>query len=457
MEKKILWSPHPGPQTEVLTRREFEILYGGSRGGGKTDGGIAWLTRWVHIPRYRALVIRRNADDLKDWIDRAREMYAGAGGEVFGQPPEVRFPSGAKIRTGHLRDDNAYTKYQGHEYQKIVIEELTQIPTEENYLKLISSCRSTLDNIKPQVFSTTNPGGVGHGWVKKRWGITGAPREAIRTVDKVTERPRVFIPARVEDNPTLMEKDPAYVKFLDGLPPMLKKAWRDGDWDIFAGQYFAEWNQEKHTCVPFEIPQSWKKYRAYDYGKEKPACCLWFAIDYDGRVWVYREFYKTGLNMDEQSRLIAMMSKEEYDYSIADPSIFSTTGMVDKTGGQTLAETAATNGVVFMPGSNRRIDGWDIVRQYLKWTQFQDPKIIFFNTCFNVIRTIPTLIHDEKKIEDCDSTGEDHAADTLRYFLVSLHDRKTPPPKTETEKKMENFRRKMTGQTGGFNSLYYPE
>jgi hypothetical protein len=153
---KISWSPQ-AKQEIALARIEDEILYGGARGGGKTEAGQAWLLYDIEYPFYRALVIRKNADDLKDWVDRARMMYAVVKAEVVGNPPEIRFPKGGKIRTGHLNDDNAYMKYQGTEYQKMLIEELSQIPKEKQYLQLIGSCRSSYPQIKPQVFATTNP------------------------------------------------------------------------------------------------------------------------------------------------------------------------------------------------------------------------------------------------------------------------------------------------------------
>lgn len=153
-------------QIEALETYEFETLYGGARGGGKTFAGILWLIKpdLIQNPKYRALVIRKNSDDLKDWIDRAREIYSSVnlGCNFAGNPPEIRFPSGALIRLGHLKDDNAYTKYQGHEYQRILIEELTQIPEEKNYIQLISSCRTTVKGIDARVFATANPGGAGH-------------------------------------------------------------------------------------------------------------------------------------------------------------------------------------------------------------------------------------------------------------------------------------------------------
>lgn len=453
--KKVYWKPHQGPQYISLTRTEFEILYGGARGGGKTDAGIAFLMRWVHIPHFRALVIRRNSDDLKDWIDRAGIMYSTCGGRVVGIPPEVRFPSGAKIRTGHLKDEQAYTKYQGHEYQKMVIEELTQIPTEEQYLKLISSCRSTLDDVAPQVFCTTNPGGIGHVWVKNRFRLSGTPNKPILTKDPETKLKRVFIPARVTDNPTLMEKDPRYVDYLNGLKPTLRKAWRYGSWDIFAGQYFEEWNDAQHVMKQFPLPETWKRFRAYDHGYAKPACCKWYAVDYDGRVWVYKELYVTKWKIPKIAKKITKMSKgEEYVWSVADSSIFANTGEEE-----TIADNFARHGITFLPSGKRRIDGWNLMRQYLDWNGDRQPKIIYFDNCKDSIRTIPALIHDEKHIEDLDSDGEDHAADADRYFLTTLRERKLEKQnpldeqKTPAQIKLE-MRQKQAREMTNFNDFY---
>lgn len=229
-EYTIHWQPHPR-QSEALIRPEFEILYGGARGGGKTDAGMAWLLYNKDNPKFRALVIRHNAEDLRDWIDRARIMYAPTHADFIGNPTEIRFPSGALVRTGHLKDDNAYTKYQGHEYQNILIEELTQIPTERRYQMLVASCRSTVPELRPQIFCTSNPGGVGHEWVVKRFIHPAEP--GVPFVDPVSGRSRVFIPATVEDNPTLMTNDPEYIRFLESLPPNLRKAWRYGEWENF--------------------------------------------------------------------------------------------------------------------------------------------------------------------------------------------------------------------------------
>lgn len=240
-EQKIHWKPQPR-QEEALKRIEDEILYGGARGGGKTDAGQAWLLYDIDKSDYKALVIRRNSTDLQDWIDRAQKMYIPCGG-VY-KNGEFVFPSGAKIRLGHLKDENAYSKYQGHEYHKILIEELTHIPREKDYEKLRASCRSSNKEIKPQIFATTNPDGPGYEWVKKRWGIPDRPTEVVISTDPNTGLTRVFIPAKLSDNPKLEEADPKYRKQLENLTdPELKRAWLDGSWEGFGveGSYYRDY------------------------------------------------------------------------------------------------------------------------------------------------------------------------------------------------------------------------
>ena len=244
-------------QAFALARQEYEILYGGARGGGKTDCGMAFLLYNIHEPRFRALVIRRNADDLKDWVDRATTFYARVGGVKTGNPAEFTFPSGAVIRTGHLKDANAYMKYQGHEYQNLVLEELPQIAREEDYMRLLASCRSTVPGLSAQVFCTANPGGPGHDWVKKRFIVPADPETPF--TDTISGRGRIYIPALVYDNPHIMEHDPEYVKYLESLPPALRKQWLEGSWEdfdvdgaIFGNEMRDAKTQGRLTRVPFD-------------------------------------------------------------------------------------------------------------------------------------------------------------------------------------------------------------
>lgn len=270
--------PQP-KQALALSQSVNEILYGGARGGGKTDAGMAFMLYNKDHPLYRALVIRKNADDLKDWADRAERFYARVGAVRKGNPAEFVFPcpkcnkvpcetlaasghGNPIIRTGHLKDQNAYMKYQGHEYQNMVLEELPQIPQLLNYLMLIGSCRSTIPEIKPQVFATANPDGPGHDWVKERFSIPDNPGDDpvyTKVVENGTTRWLAFIPARIEDNPALFKADPGYVAFLDSLPDGLREQWRNGSWqdvDLKGAYYTLEIRQmvreKRHRFVPHE-------------------------------------------------------------------------------------------------------------------------------------------------------------------------------------------------------------
>lgn len=247
---KVHWKPTPR-QTEALLAEVDELLYGGARGGGKTDAGQVWMIepRYVNNPAYRGLVIRKNSDDLRDWVDRARRMYEPLGADFKGTPTEIHFPSGAIIRTGHLKDENAYGKYQGHEYQKMLLEELTKIPRERDYEKLRGSCRSTVPGLKARLMATTNPDGDGYEWVRDRWDCENADKKVRSRTDKETGHvmTRLFIPAFVEDNPHLMEADPGYVAMLNSITdPVLREQWRHGSWrePKIEGAYYARQLEE---------------------------------------------------------------------------------------------------------------------------------------------------------------------------------------------------------------------
>ena len=335
------------------------------------------------------------------------------------------------------------SKYLSSEFALIEVDELTKNPKETfDFLRL----RKRWPGIERTKFiAASNPGGIGHDWVKQLWILKNFPEE------EAESEQFHFIKALPQDNKYLPE---SYYKTLSALPEKLRKAYRDGNWDVFEGQYFSEWDVNQHTVKPFVIPNNWKRYRAYDHGRDKPACCLWFVLDEDGRVYVYREFYAAGLNVDQIAQEIRRLSEGEiYDYSISDPAIFANIGYVDKYGGQTIAETFAHYGIQWIPGSNRRIDGWNLTHQYLYWDSHKRPLLQFFEICYNSIRTIPSLIHDQHKTEDLDSNGEDHVADTVRYFLMSLHERRSPQEKTGEEKIFYDMLRKQK-QTS-LNDFYF--
>lgn len=278
---KVHWKPQP-KQEKALVRTEDEILFGGARGGGKTDTGQVFMIepKYIQHPKYRGLVIRRLSEDLKDWIDRAEYMYKPLGARFVGNPVEIQFPSGAKIRTGHLKDPKAFSKYQGHEYHKMLIEELTQIPRESDYEKLIASCRSTIPELPPQVMNTTNPDGDGYDWVKKRWKIPDQPKEIVVSKDPRTSRTRVFIPSKLEDN-EFLQKDDGYKNMLEGLSDeTLRKQWKDGSWEepkvegaYYAEQYKKAEEEDRITKVPYD--ESLPVYTFWDLGISD-SMAIWF-------------------------------------------------------------------------------------------------------------------------------------------------------------------------------------
>lgn len=248
------WKPQP-KQILPLQSPANEIFFGGGRGSGKTETGIAWLTYDVVNPQLVALVIRRNADDLKDWNDRATLFFARCGATRSGNPPSFTFPSGARIRTGHLNNPEAFEKYQGHEYQRMLIEEIAQIPREETYTKLLASNRTSDASLPAQCFSTGNPSGPGFQWVKERFVDVCNPGEVY--MDPTSGRSRAFFNGTVDDNEYLMKNDPTYIRYLDSLPPGLREAWRFGEWrEIDAeGAYWAkELEQAKISGRICKIP-----------------------------------------------------------------------------------------------------------------------------------------------------------------------------------------------------------
>ena len=432
-----MWRPWP-KQQQALERWEFEILFGGARGPGKTDAGISWLTYDVDNPKLRALVIRKNSTDLVDWIDRANLMYSQLGAVKFGNPPVFRWPSGCIFRTGHLKDKDAYTKYIGHEYHRMVIEELNQIAFEDDYMKLLSSARSTVEGLTPQVFCTTNPGGPGHGWIKNRWQIPDRPEKMVRVCDKDSQRYRIFIPARMDDNPTLMEADPNYIKYIESFKhknPNLYKAWRFGRWDVFAGMAFAQLSRDVHIIKPFKLPENTAWFGAYDWGYKHPFAFVLFAVTPDERVYITNYVKAAGKSQIEQAELISkVIGKKQIN-------IHSGLDLWSKRGGPTLFEQIRNElpGCTFVKAKVDRLQGANEVRKYISWedTESREPKLKFFDTATEVFDCLSNMQYDSDKKGknaedvmkiDADSSGEggDDLYDAVRYGLMS---RAFPNPK----------------------------
>lgn len=416
-------------------------LFGGSAGPGKSywlrwylirtllKWGKEYNLRGIHgalfsedYPTLRDRQISKMSVEVPEWLGKIKESQTD--GLALHIAPEY----GGHVLMLRNLDDPA--KYLSSEFAIIGQEEVTMSPLEK-FHQLRSRLRWTgIPN--PKWVGATNPGQIGHLWVKQRFIDKKFPEE-----EQAIAKQFAYVPALPTDNPNLAA---SYIETLKSLPERARKAYLEGNWDIFEGQYFTEWDKVKHVVVPFPIPPTWKRFRAYDHGRKNPASCGWYALDYDGRLWKYRELYVTGMDADQIAQEINRMSVgEEYEYSVADPAIFANIGFTDKYGGQTLAETFARNGVMFLPASNRRVDGWTLMHQYLRWDEQTTPKLLFFNTCYDSVRTIPALVHDDIKPEDIDTGGEDHAADECRYMLMSLHERQSTRPLNDTEKKLKQL------------------
>ena len=422
---KTHWQPHKRQEVALLRAQEdiFEILYGGARGGGKTDCGQVWLIepKYIQHSKYRALVIRKNADDLSDWIDRAERLYRPLGAVRTGIPATFTFPSGAKIKTGHLKDKGAYTKYQGHEYQKQLIEELTQIPLESNYEKLLGSCRSTIPDLKPQIFNTTNPDGDGHEWVKARFDCESPDDKTREFRDEETgiTRRRLFISAKVEDNPTLTEADPGYVAYLNSIKDeTLKKQWRDGSWEepLIEGAYYRDqFNKVKEThritSVPYQEGievDTWWDLGMRDY------MCIWFTQTVGAEIRIIDYLEGEGEGLTYYAR---MLKEKGYIYGTHH---FPHDGAVREIGtGVSRKETAESMGItpVRIVPKLPVYDGIDAVRNILSICYFDQTK------CSIGIGRLKKYkkIFDEKRNGYLDAPFHDinsHGADAFRTFAV---------------------------------------
>lgn len=389
--------------------------------------GLLWLTEYVDNGRFQGLVIRRNADDLADWVERARWMFAGLGVEIVGNPVVLRFPSGALIRTGHLKDESTWTKYQGAEYQKILIEELTQIPSQDRYMKLISSCRTSVPELKPQVFSTTNPGGVGHAWVKQRF-VDPSPANTIFMGEDGLKK--IYIPATIDDNPVLTQADPSYVAKLEAMrytDEALWKAWRFGDWEVWIGQVYGEWRVQKHVIkeLPVRLGDC-RLFAALDWGFNDPTSIHWIAEAPENdagvkHLYVYRERYQNGRTAESWADEVDDIVKSESITSLILPhDCFSHLG-----GSATIASRFYAKKSLSIRSAESKSHSGKLNRQSLLHDLLQDspdgkPYLQVLDVCRNLIRTIPSLPYSETKPEEIDDGAEDHAYDSLTYGLYVI-------------------------------------
>lgn len=403
--------------------------------------------RECHNPNHRALFIRRTMPELRDIIHQTKLLYDKAypGAKWKEQDKVWNFPSGARIEFGYAENINDALRYQGQQYTWIGFDELPQYPDAEVYNFIKSSLRSIDPTLKEVIRATGNPGNIGSEWVKKEF-IDPAPanttfykkikyldprvnKEVTRTVS------RKFIPAKVWDNPYLIHND-NYIATLASLPEAQRKQFLEGDWTVIKGAAFPEFNKPEgtHVIEPFKIPNSWYRFRAADWGYSSPFCCLWFAVDFDGNLYVYREYYGSGIIADEWAVNVAKMEKQERVwYGVIDGSTDIRRGETGPSIYETINTEIKANGSVPFrfadrsPGS--RAAGKQEVHKRLavrptglldeNGNDILKPSLFIFNTCVNLIRTLPMLPLDKLDQEKVEKKSEDHAYDALHYGLRS--------------------------------------
>ena len=452
--------PHLHAKQKVaLETTATEILYGGAAGGGKSFlmriAAILWCAT---IPGLQVYLFRRIYDDLiKNHMEGPKGFRAllstwEAAGWCQIVDDQIRFWNGSKIYLCHCQHDKDRFKYQGAEIHVLLIDELTHF-SETVYRFLRNRVRMVGIALPaqyvgkfPRILCGANPGNIGHLWVKNTFVTSAKPLEKRLMPSNEGGMIRQYIPARLEDNPSMAADDPGYEARLEGLGgAALVKAMRWGDWDVIEGAFFDCWASHRHVIKPFTVPADWDRFRSGDWGSAKPFSFGWWAIvrdDYPtgqgitlprGCLLRYREWYgckegqpNVGLKLYAEKVGAGIWQREEKDppmqYGVLDPAAFA------QDGGPSIAERITTGSgerVHFTEADNKRVPGrgalggWDQVRSRLVGEAEDRPMIAFFETCADTIRTVPALQHDPVRPEDLDTDGEDHAADDIRYGCMS--------------------------------------
>ena len=413
----VAFMPNEGPQTDFLAASEKDVLYGGAAGGGKSFAMLIDPLRNCHLKGHRALILRRSMPELRELIDKSRELYPRAfPGTKFREVEKIwNFPSGAKIEFGFLEKDADVYRYQGQAYSWIGFDEITHLPTEFGWNYLASRLRTTDPKIKTYLRCTANPGGVGAHWVRKRYLEPSEPNKSFKGEDGLT---RKFIPARLMDNPYLAQ-DGEYERMLLSLPPIQRKQLLEGNWEVNEGAAFVEFDPSIHVVPPFELPLQWERVKGIDYGYASESCCLWAAVDpQDKTLIIYRELYQKGLTGEALGQMITERELEEYRSvpGVLDTSAWARTGYT----GPTIGEVLTKAGHKLRRADKNRIAGKVQIHEHLKQPTVETrPRLQIFNTCTNLVKELQSIPLSKTNPEDVDTHAQDHAYDALRYLIMS--------------------------------------
>lgn len=446
-----------------------EILFGGAAGGGKSYAQMLdALLYALNYPGSKQLILRRTFPDLeRSLILEHQKFYPLQFYQYNTTSHRGRFSNGSTIEFGYCDSEMDVLQYQSAEYDVIRFDELTHF-TEYQYVYMMSRLRGV--NPYPRcIKGSTNPGGPGHTWVKARFVDIGAPDEPHTVIDQETGAvsTRLFLPSKVTDNPLLMSGDPDYIKRLERLPEKERRALLFGDWDLHDGQFFAEFRREKHVCKPFAIPREWRRYVAIDYGMDMLAA-FWIALAPKGRAYVYRELYEGRDNGKGEEgrghivsaaarRLQELNGRDEIYAWLAPPDLWNR----NRDTGRSTAEIFADYGIYLDRVSNDRVHGWRAVREWLadrpgEQGEAPKPGLQVFETCVNLIRTLPQVQFDEKNPEDVAREPHEltHAPDALRAFCI-CHTSPAEPVRGNKHTLLDEFHIERVGDPLGLGEEIY--
>tara|TARA_R100000951_G_scaffold14434_1_gene11382 strand:+ start:469 stop:2319 length:1851 start_codon:yes stop_codon:yes gene_type:complete len=438
-QREVVFAPNPGPQTEFLAASEQEVLYGGAAGGGKSFGLLADPMRYFDNPNFNGLILRRTNDELRELIWKSQELYPKAfpGAKWAEKKSQWTLPSGAKLWLTYLEREDDVRRYQGLAFSYIAFDELTQHPTPFAWDYMRSRLRTTDPDLPIFMRATTNPGGAGHGWVKRMFIDPAPANQAFVATDLSSGEPleypeghekagqplfsRRFIPASLTDNPYLMEGG-QYEANLLSLPENQRRQLLEGDWAVADGAAFPEFRQSVHVVEPFDIPDNWVRFRSADYGYSSWSAVHWYAIDpaFETLI-VYRELYLSKHTGKDLGR--AVLDAEMGDsikFGILDSSCWHNRGQI----GPSIAEEMITMGCRWRPSdrtAGARVAGKNQLHERLKVDEETGhPGIVFFNTCRQIIADLPVIPSCPKGSDDIDQRyASDHTYDSLRYGLMS--------------------------------------
>lgn len=429
-----------------MRSREFEVFFGGSRGPGKTASLVAYMLMYVNNSNYKGLLIRRTFPQMLEIKDRTKRLYKkiDPGARYNSEDNRWEFSSGATIQLGHCQHEDDKERYQGQEYQIIGFDELTHF-TESQYNAIKLSCRSGDSEMIPMVRATGNPGSIGHGWVKRRFidiGPPGTPFE--EKLPNGKSLIRKFIAGTVYDNPTLIANDPQYVAILEGIQdPKLKAMMLYGDWNAGEGLKFSNFSIEKHVRKLNQVftgtgrpPEGYPVFASVDWGYSRPFAIYWHTMDQYDKIITFREWYgiktdpmtgnwqdNTGIRMSATEVAHGFVQRSadlDVQFMVGDPHMWDKVGASQGSIGEEFELILAQSGIPMRRGNNNRVGGW--MQMHSRLTNAPDgiPWWLITDNCRHLIRTIQSAPEDPNNMDDVDTKYEDHALDSVRYFLMAF-------------------------------------